>query len=191
MAKMKLDPLFLELSGTMGNFVYRRSRRGEVVVARRPLKSRTEPSEAQKAHRERFSQAVAYARYALKNEELSALYEIVGMEKQISAFNAAVTDFLHPPAVVRLDLSEYRGQPGQTISFRALDDVAVVSARVAIMEADGHTLESGEALETEPGSGAWVYTAAGSIPAGTRVEVRVTATDRPGGTGVMIETMTL
>lgn len=193
MAKMKLDPLFVELSGTMGNFVFKRSRKGEAIVARRPRKSSTPPSEAQTAHRERFGEAVAYAKHALKDEELSALYRLAGIEKGMSAFHAAVTDFLHPPSIARLDLSEYRGQPGQTISFRTVDDVAVINARVTIMDTDGRALESGDALETVTGTGAWVYTATGSIPApaGTRVEVCAVATDHPGGTGVLRQTTTL
>ena len=196
MAKMKLDPLFVEISGTMGDFVFKRSRRGEAIVARRPpqVQCRAERGArlpSWRAHRERFSQAVAYARHALKDEELSALYKLAGMEKEMTAFNAAVTDFLQPPSIHRLDLSEYRGQPGQTIFFRTMDDVAVIGARVTIMDMDGRPLESGDALETGTGSGAWVYTATGSIPAETKVEVRVVATDRPGGTGVLTETTTL
>ena len=85
----------------------------------------------------------------------------------------------------------YHGHPGQTISFRTKDDVAVVSARVTIMDADGRTLESGAAVESVPGSGAWVYTATGRIPAGTDVEVWVVATDRPGNPAVRKEQRTV
>jgi hypothetical protein len=92
----------------------------------------------------------------------------------ISAFNAAVTNFLLPSSVHRLDLSAYCGQPGQTI-----------------MDSDRHALESGSAVETMEGSGAWVYTATGSIPAGTNVQVWVVARDRPGGTGMLTESKTL
>ena len=106
-------------------------------------------------------------------------------------FNAAVTDFLYPPSIHRLDFSQYRGQPGGTISFRTTDDTGVVSARVTIMDMDGRPLESGDARETETGSGAWVYTATGRIPAGTEVEVRVAATDRPGGASLLRESTAL
>ena len=72
MAKMKLDPLFVKLSGIMGEFVFKKSKRGEAIVSRRPRKSNTRPSEAQKANRERFKLAIAYARAAIANAAQSS-----------------------------------------------------------------------------------------------------------------------
>ena len=191
MPKIKLNPMFAEVSGTMGGLVFKKSKRGEAIVASRPRKSSAAPSEAQKAQRQRFADAVAYAHHALKDEELAAVYRLAGMEKGLTAFNAAVTDFLNKPSIQGIDLSDYGGQPGQAISFWTKDDTAVVSARVTVMDSDGRTLESGDAVESESGTGAWVYTATGSIPPGTRVEVWVVATDRPGNTAVLTEPRTI
>jgi hypothetical protein len=93
MAKIKLDPLFASISGTMGGFVFKKSRKGEAIVARRPQKSNTEPSPAQKAQRERFKLANAYARAAVADPVLRAVYEEIAAEAGLSVFAAARADY--------------------------------------------------------------------------------------------------
>lgn len=93
MSKVKLDPLFVEISGTMGNFVFKRSRKGEAIVARRPRKSQTRPSEAQKAQRERFKLAVAYARAAMADPAVRVIYEELARKEGLSVFAAAQSDY--------------------------------------------------------------------------------------------------
>lgn len=93
MAKIRLDPLFAEISGTLGGFVFKRSRKGEAIVARRPGKSNARPSEAQKAQRERFKLANAYAKAALANPDVRALYEERAAEERQSAYALARTDY--------------------------------------------------------------------------------------------------
>jgi len=89
--------------------------------------------------------------------------------------------------VGELDLSNYAGSPGDKITFRAVDDIGVVSAHVSITTQAGRTgvsvIESGDAGETAPDSGSWSYTATQAVPPGTHVRVTATATDRPGGVG--------
>ena len=75
MAKVELNPLFDGLSGSVGGLVFRRFSTGKTYVTRRPKKSNTEPSEAQKAHRLRFKEASAYAKAALADPDLRAHYE--------------------------------------------------------------------------------------------------------------------
>ena len=82
-----------------------------------------------------------------------------------------------------LDLSNYAGSVGDKITFRAVDDIGVVSAQVAITKPDGTVIESGSASETAPNSGSWSYTVTQAVPPGTHVCVKATATDRPGGVG--------
>ena len=93
MAKIKLDPLFTSISGTMGGFVFRKSKKGEAIVARRPQKLDTEPSPAQKAQRERFKLANAYAKAALADPVLRAVYEEIAAEQGLSVFAAARADY--------------------------------------------------------------------------------------------------
>jgi|GEM_PF-6702220 hypothetical protein len=71
MTKVKLAPFIEELSGTMGDFYFRRTKKkGEAVLAKRPRKPKR-PSTAQQAHWDRFTDAAAYATAALANPELS------------------------------------------------------------------------------------------------------------------------
>ena len=93
MAKVKLDPLFVSISGTMGGFVFKKSRKGEAIVARRPAKSKAEPSPAQKAQRERFKLANAYAKAVLADPVLRAVYEEIAAEEGLSVFAAARADY--------------------------------------------------------------------------------------------------
>jgi hypothetical protein len=76
MKKVKLimrpavNPIFAGISGSLGDIVFRSSKNGETIIAKRPRKSNAGPSEAQKANRERFAQANAYARAALADPDL-------------------------------------------------------------------------------------------------------------------------
>ena len=64
------------------------------ILAQRPRKSKTEPSEAQKAQRERFKQANQYARAALADPATRAHYEKIAAQQGGSTFAAASTDYL-------------------------------------------------------------------------------------------------
>jgi hypothetical protein len=76
MAKATLNLFIAELSGTMGDFVFKKSQTpGEVIIARRPKKSKVPPSEAQTAHRLRFGAASTYAKAALADPVARAYYE--------------------------------------------------------------------------------------------------------------------
>ena len=94
MAKIKLDPMFAGISGTMGDFVFRRSRNGETIVSMRPRKSNDEPSEAQRAQRERLKHAHAYARAAMADPALCALYEELAAKEGRSPYAMAHSDYL-------------------------------------------------------------------------------------------------
>jgi len=95
MAKIKLDPLFAGISGTIGDFVFKKSRNGKVIVARRPKKSNAEPSEAQKAQRERFKLANTYARAAMADPDVRAIYEERAAEEEQGAFALARMDYFN------------------------------------------------------------------------------------------------
>jgi hypothetical protein len=94
MAKIKLDPLFAGISGTIGDLVFKRTANGQTIVARRPRKSNAEPSPAQKAQRERFKLASAYAKAALADPDLRAIYEERAAKVREGAFALARMDYL-------------------------------------------------------------------------------------------------
>lgn len=95
MAKIKLNPLFAELSGTMGDFVFRKGKKeGEVILAMRPGKSK-KPSQAQQDQWDRFTAAADYATVALADPELCAYYEAEARKQDLQPRNVAMSDYLN------------------------------------------------------------------------------------------------
>ena len=64
MAKVVFNPLVTEMRGRSGNLVLRRSRKGDIYAIKLADMSKVKWSEAQKAHRQRFKEATAYAKAA-------------------------------------------------------------------------------------------------------------------------------
>jgi len=123
-----------------------------------------------------------------------ALYEQAAGAKGKPVFSLTVVDFpatvlrtgFNAPAVDEVDLSAYAGAVGDVIAVRASDDFRVTGVRVAVVDAGGAALESGDAVETLPDSGRWVYTATAAVPTGTDsalTRLAVQATDLPSGVG--------
>ena len=83
--------------------------------------------------------------------------------------------------VDEVDLSNYSGAPGDRIVVRAHDDFAVARLQVTVSDSNGQEIERGEAMETPPNGGQWMYTASATVAEGTLVRITVTASDQPGG----------
>jgi hypothetical protein len=77
----------------MGDMVFRLSHTGEMTIAKRPDMSRVKWSEAQKEHRQRFKQAVAYARAAMAEPNVRPVYEKMAAKKHKRPFDMAVSDY--------------------------------------------------------------------------------------------------
>ena len=178
--KVKLNPMFEEVSGQLGDLVFRELR-GQTFAGRKPSVT-GEPTIEQVAQRERFRQAAVYGKSALANPSIRAQYEEVAKTKNMPVFAATVADFLNAPTIENVNLAAYTGQIGSTITVLASDDFGVAGVHVSIAD-DVAVIENGSAVETPAGSGLWVYTATAAIAA-TEVSVNVVATDRPGGTAV-------
>ena len=96
MAKVKLNPIFEEIQGQVGNnMVLRRTYEGNLSLMKKPDMSNVEWSEAQAAHRQRFKEAVAYAHAAMANPQARAVYEKAGAEKRKRPFHLAISDYFH------------------------------------------------------------------------------------------------
>jgi hypothetical protein len=93
MAKVRLHPLIEEINGTLFDVVFKRSPNGDMIVSRRPDMSNVEWSPAQKAHRERFKQATAYARAALAEPKLRLRYENRAKRQGKRAWDVAMGDY--------------------------------------------------------------------------------------------------
>lgn len=81
--KILLHPMFQWIRGKMGKIVYRLSHNGEVSAYPAPDMSRVEWSQAQNAQRQRFAQATAYAKLAIRDAEIRQFYvEMVRQRKK-------------------------------------------------------------------------------------------------------------
>ena len=106
MAKAHLNPAFDGISGRSGGIVYRRLR-GETIIARR-LESRARAaSPAQEAQRQRFAEAIPYAREVLSDPGQRRTNERLARERNRRADNLVAADFLTPPVVEEIDVSGY------------------------------------------------------------------------------------
>jgi hypothetical protein len=93
MAKIKLSPMLQEIRGRLGDYVFRRTHTGEVILSKVPDMSKVKWSKAQKAHRQRFKKAVAYARAAMAEPKVRAVYEKMAAKKGKRPFDMAVSDY--------------------------------------------------------------------------------------------------
>jgi TonB-dependent SusC/RagA subfamily outer membrane receptor len=73
------------------------------------------------------------------------------------AYNVA--DFFNTPEIHRIDLSDYTGQPGDTIRIEVSDDTLIKEVTVSITNADGSLVEEG-AAQPDTSKYLWTYTAA-------------------------------
>jgi hypothetical protein len=95
MAKAKLHPMFEWFSGKIGRLVFRRSHSGNQMVSKLPDMRRVKWSPAQVAHREKMTEAFAYARAAVRDPELRAYYLKMARRKKKNnrPYDMAVRDY--------------------------------------------------------------------------------------------------
>lgn len=180
--KVKLNPAFEAMSGTLGEMVFREVR-GKTVISRKASMN-SEPTVGQTAHRERFKLAAAYGKSVMANEETRAMYEAIAKSKNMPVFALTIADYFNAPTIHDLDLSIYNGQPDNAINITTSDDFRVMTVHVSITDEQGNTIESGYAIESSEGSNYWNYVTTVAVPVNNNLTVRAVATDRPGGTAV-------
>jgi hypothetical protein len=191
MPKVRLNPTFLEFRGSVKDLTYRMSY-GKTFASVKPDRSNVQLSDAQIAHHNRFKAAAAYGKTVMADPTARALYQQAAKERNMPLFALTISDFMNPPSIDEMDLSGYIGHVADVIKIQASDDFGVVKVRVEITDTDDNDpIESGNAIETGTGSGLWLYTVTTPIPAGRMVNVKVVATDRPGGTAIDTQTKTI
>jgi hypothetical protein len=187
MAKSKNNVLTFGLSGKVGGMLIFRQKNGETIVAKIP--DRTKPaSEKQLARQRRFKQAVIYGQSALLITESKSIYEEIAKKTGKTPFIAAVGDFLNVPEINSLDLSDYSGQPGNTITIEVDDDVLVKEVRVSIIDADGSVIEEGPAVPDALGY-VWTYTAVQNNDDVNGDKIVISVSDLPGNVVEKTETV--
>lgn len=183
--KVKLNPMFDEVSGQLGEMVFRRVG-GKTIAGRKPTVT-AQPTAEQIAHRDRFKQAAAFGNSVMANSSLRALYTEVAKSKGMPVFALTVQDYFSEPVINTINLSAYNGQIGDLIEITASDEVGLTNVQVAITGDQDNLIETGAAVETAAGSDRWIYTATTQITTATNVKVQVVVTDYPGHTAVASE----
>jgi hypothetical protein len=95
---------------------------------------------------------VAYAKAAQANP----IYVALVKKRKQPAYNVALADAMHPPRVIEIDASGYRGGVGEVIRVRAKDDVRVVRLWSTIYNAREQVIEEGEGVSDRIGRW-WTY----------------------------------
>ena len=93
MPKVRLNPLVEEIHGTLYNLVFKKSAKGNIIVTKRPDMSNVEWSEAQQTQRGRFKQANDYAKAAMADPKVRAIYEKRAKKAKRSPFRVAFSDY--------------------------------------------------------------------------------------------------
>jgi len=94
MPKVRLNPMFEEVFGKFGDVVFRRTRNGGLSMIRRADMSKVQWTPAQKASRQRFREATAYARQALADPQLRPGYEELAAKTGKRPIEAAISEYL-------------------------------------------------------------------------------------------------
>ena len=93
MAKVTLQPPFKSFRGRLGDLVFRVYPNGKTIVSKYPDMPNVTWSPAQEAHRRRFKRAIAYAKSAMADPDVRAVYEKRAAEKDDRPFQMAVSDY--------------------------------------------------------------------------------------------------
>lgn len=93
MAIVTLNPAFKEAHGRLDDLVLRRTPSGKISLIKLAYMSRVKWSKAQKAHRQRFKEAVAYAKAAMAEPSVRAQYEVLAARENKRPFDMAVSDY--------------------------------------------------------------------------------------------------
>ncbi|MES2380007.1 MAG: hypothetical protein V4538_03135 [Bacteroidota bacterium] len=165
------------LSGMLGGTLVFRSVGDKTVVATAPSTSKV-PTVAQKNQRERFQQAVLYAKSQMADPIIKAEYETHAKGSGApNAYNIAVADFFNAPDITEIDLSKYLGKKGDTIRIRVTDDFKVESVSVEITNDKG--TEKGNAV-MQANKLDWLYTVIDDNTSTVGNKIVIKAYDMPG-----------
>lgn len=180
MTKIKVNPLFAQMSGKMGKLVFKTSKNGEITISKLPEKSKALPSEAQLARRQSFAKASEYVASVQADETARLFYKDLARRRKTTVRALCMGDYLNPPTIPVLDASDYKGRVGDPIFIQACDDVGVVAVHVRLTRADGTPIENGKGVELGAGARHWQYRATVAVPLGTEIFISADALDRPG-----------
>jgi len=146
MPRVILHGSIKEIRGKLGNLIFRKLKDGTIVVssaqpkknARQKRRAKEKRSLAQRAHNDRFTEASAYGKAA----QFDPVYQdLAAASPMMTAYNFAVSDWCHAPEIHGIEHKNGR------IRVQATDNVMVTRVRVTVLDEDGGTVETGEAVK--------------------------------------------
>ncbi|MCX6266766.1 MAG: hypothetical protein NTW16_05330 [Bacteroidetes bacterium] len=187
MSNTKFNALTRNYRGKFGDQFVLRNRRGKSIMAMLPKKSSAAPTDKQMAIRQRFRLASRYAKNALLNPDMLALYAAKSVDGMYP-YLLAMTDYLKPPYVSEINASDYAGEPGNKIHVAADDDFAVTDVTVTIMDSAGNLIEKGSCV-IDLVTGYYDYQATEAVADISGLQIIARAFDYPGHTGELSITL--
>jgi DUF917 family protein len=155
---------------------------GKSVMSKRPDCSKVVKSAAQLANQAKFGKASKYSKAVKNDPQLSEDYsEKKKKTKYKDVYHAAMSDFMTKPKVQKVELTTYRGQPGNMIRISAWDKFRVETVSVMILNKMGQLIEKGPAVaRTFSGNREWDYIATVENIDYKSCRILVQVKDRPG-----------
>ena len=183
MAKSENNEVMFGARGRVGNLVVFKNYYGRTIISKvKTKRDKEEFNEKRELTKERFREAVIYAKGAIKDEILCDFYRPF-VKGGCKIYNLAMADFCKLPQVKSVNVTSYHGNIGDHIIIRAFDNFKVVGVEVTVKKPNGCLLEGASAV-LAANEADWIYTAttfnAGVM--GTIISVKVT--DTPGNVAV-------
>jgi len=122
-----------------------RWRHGKVLISQAPDYSHRKWSRSQKHSRDRFREASKWARQNLERPEVMQYYRKL-TRRGHAPYNRAISDYMKRLRVNIVNPGNYRGNPGDTITFRIPDPQHVAGVKVMIHDRKGALIDHGEAV---------------------------------------------
>jgi hypothetical protein len=168
-------------SGRVGDIVLR-NYGGKSVMAKRPDCSKVVKSPAQLENQKRFAKAVKRSKTVNNDPQRFEYYNKKKKKKKyLSAYHAAMSDFMTKPKVQKVELAGYRGHQGNVIRISAWDKFRVETVSVMILNKMGQLIEKGPAgARMFSGNMDWDYIATVENVDYKSCRVLVRVYDRPG-----------
>jgi hypothetical protein len=165
------------LHGRVGNLIFRRW--GErTVVSAAPGRVDRKWSKLQTENRERFRDAMVWAKVVMKDPEKKEIYlkKAKGMQ---TAWNVVVSEYMNRLAIAEVDTSLYKGRKGNLIRVKVHDDYRIRAIILTILSSQGMLIESGKATPMSE-SKKWVYTVSQDNPDPERCRIVVKVSGSAG-----------
>jgi|SRR5579862_9859202 len=166
------------LKGRIGDLVYYKFH-GEPCVRGVPHRE-DPPTPPEEKNRSRFRAASKFGQSTLTDPEQKARYAAAAARTGSTAYNVAVSDFMHCPVITEVDLTAYTGRAGQIIRMR-VEEKKIGAVAVGIrIEDDTRTVVLEEGMATVADDGfTWSYTALKDSPPDRYLWITITAQDQP------------